>query len=54
MPRFETEREHGSDWKVVDNMQHQKAIATGLDKEEAESLANQQNTKFDEEVKKFR
>jgi len=46
MARFEAQREHGNDWKVVDNQQHQRPIATGLDQEEAEILADKRNTEY--------
>lgn len=43
MARFEAQREAGSDWKVVDNKLQQRPIATGLDQDEAETLAAQRN-----------
>jgi hypothetical protein len=51
--RFSAEREHGSDWKVVDNQKGNIALATGLDQEEAETLANLWNTRQQKEKNNF-
>jgi hypothetical protein len=45
--RFEAKREHGSDWQVVDNLHNERPIATGLDRDEAENLADQRNSEHE-------
>lgn len=51
--RFSVEHEAGSDWKVVDNEALRKPIATGLDQDEAESLADQRNREHVKEKNNF-